>query len=93
MGRPSRSRIKKLLLHPSTLPIDVQCTLGQCKDKFKKMKDKHNVEKKKLLSQVPPQTSFNMRNSIPCLLVLLKWMECPMVLIKEYALLVKRLML
>jgi hypothetical protein len=39
------------------------------------------------------QTSFNMRNSITCLLVLLKWMECPMVLIKEYALLIKRLML
>jgi hypothetical protein len=54
IGRPSRSRIGKLLFHPSTLPIDVQCTLGQCKDKFNKMKDKHNVEKKKPPSQVPP---------------------------------------
>jgi hypothetical protein len=47
IGRPSRSRTRKLLLHPSTLPIDVQCTLGQCKDKFNKMKDKHSVKKKK----------------------------------------------
>jgi hypothetical protein len=36
-------------------PIDVQCTWGQFRDKFNKMSDKYNVEKKKTdLTSAPP---------------------------------------
>jgi hypothetical protein len=34
---------------------DVQYTWGQCKNKFNKMKDKYNVEKKKIdITSAPP---------------------------------------
>jgi len=45
-------------------PSNVQCTWGQCKDKFNKMKDKYNVKKKKINITCAPQPWYKRFNCL-----------------------------
>jgi hypothetical protein len=47
----------------------VQCTWGQCKDKFNKIKNKYNVEKKKTNITNAPPLDWPWYEKIDCLFV------------------------
>jgi hypothetical protein len=55
-------------------PSDVQCTWGQCKEKFNKMKEKYNVEKKKTNLKCAPQPWYKKFNySFADIVITLTW--------------------
>ncbi len=73
-------------------PNDVQCIWGQCRDKFNKMKDNYNVEKKKIniIGVLPSDWPWYER--FDCLfIVTAKMLGYPKVLKKMFALFIENM--